>query len=171
MKPIDHQLLKRYVAGNPLSEEELKQVTDWLQSDSAHQEQLKALHHVYDGLIWNAPAEQHRQRTVWQAVSRPLWKTVQVAAMILAILFVADKFFMTDRDSADGGMQTVYVPQGQHVKMVLADGTTVWLNSNTTLRYAIADFRSKKRQVTLDGEAHFQVTKDADHPFVVSTPR
>lgn len=171
MEQIDHRLLKRYIAGGSLSAAELKQVTDWLQSDRAHREHVERLHHVYDGLIWNAPPERQSQRTRWQVFSRYSWRAAQVAAAILAVLFLTEKFFVPSQDSAESKAQTVYVPQGQRVKMVLADGTTVWLNSNTTLSYSMEDFLSKKRRVKLDGEAHFEVTKDAEHPFVVSTPR
>jgi len=60
------------------------------------------------------------------------------------------------------------VPAGQMSNVVLPDGTTVQLNSGTTLNYS-ANFNSGKRVVTLEGEAFFDVAKDPSHPFLVKT--
>lgn len=50
--------------------------------------------------------------------------------------------------------------------ITLQDGTQVWLNSGSTLKCA-SDFNEKDRQVMLSGEAYFEVTQDADRPFIV----
>lgn len=50
--------------------------------------------------------------------------------------------------------------------LVLADGTKVWLNAESRLRYPVA-FNGKERRVELEGEACFEVAKDAEHPFIV----
>jgi ferric-dicitrate binding protein FerR (iron transport regulator) len=65
-------------------------------------------------------------------------------------------------------MNTVYVPAGQHIKLTLQDGTGVWLNANTTLTYPTA-FIKEERRVTVEGEAFFEVAKDAQKPFIVSS--
>jgi transmembrane sensor len=57
---------------------------------------------------------------------------------------------------------------GAKSKMVLPDGTTVWLNSGSKLTYS-DNFRDSVRSVELDGEAFFDVVKDAKHPFIVHT--
>lgn len=61
----------------------------------------------------------------------------------------------------------LYVPRGGEYFLTLGDGTKVWLNSDTKLRYPVA-FTGKKRQVYLEGEAYFDVTKNAEKPFIVS---
>ena len=61
---------------------------------------------------------------------------------------------------------TVTVPRGGEYKLVLADGTTVWLNSDSHIRYPVT-FSSNTRQVELEGEAYFEVTKDVEKPFIV----
>lgn len=53
-------------------------------------------------------------------------------------------------------------------QLQLADGTKVWLSPNSTLGYP-AKFAGNKRLVTLDGEAFFEVTHDADHPFMIKS--
>lgn len=51
----------------------------------------------------------------------------------------------------------------------LPDGTKVWLNKDSWLKYD-QDFDSKKRKVVIDGEGYFEVTKDAGKPFIVEMP-
>ncbi|MFR5658672.1 MAG: FecR family protein, partial [Butyricimonas faecihominis] len=60
----------------------------------------------------------------------------------------------------------VVVPKGGEFKLTLSDGTKVWLNSFSELRYPV-NFTGKKREVILAGEAYFDVVGDPEHPFVV----
>lgn len=55
---------------------------------------------------------------------------------------------------------------GVRSKLVLPDGTLVWLNAGSKLIYS-DDFNQKLREVKLEGEAFFDVTRDAGHPFIV----
>lgn len=56
---------------------------------------------------------------------------------------------------------------GATQQVLLADGTKVWLRDGATLRYPESFVDEEQRRVRLDGEAYFEVAKDADHPFVV----
>ena len=60
------------------------------------------------------------------------------------------------------------IPKGGEFKLQLADGTQVYLNSATDLRYPVA-FTGPERRVYLKGEAYFEVAKDVEHPFIVVT--
>ncbi|MGM9778545.1 MAG: FecR family protein [Prevotella sp.] len=57
-------------------------------------------------------------------------------------------------------------PRGGEFKVVLEDGTEVWLNSDSRLRYP-EKFGDKERRVEVSGEAYFKVAKDIDKPFYV----
>ncbi|MEY8593750.1 FecR domain-containing protein [Butyricimonas hominis] len=61
---------------------------------------------------------------------------------------------------------TIVVPRGGIYSLVLSDGTEVFLNSDSELRYPVK-FTGKNRVVDLKGEAFFEVTPDSLHPFVV----
>lgn len=61
----------------------------------------------------------------------------------------------------------VQVPVGKRFSLRLADGTQVWLNSGSWLRYP-TQFNKTVRTVSLKGEAFFDVAKDPSHPFVVN---
>ena len=62
----------------------------------------------------------------------------------------------------------VVVPRGGEYRLILADGTKVWLNSESELKYPVA-FQSNERRVYLRGEAYFEVAKNARCPFIVET--
>ncbi|MDD7885391.1 FecR family protein [Flavivirga sp. 57AJ16] len=64
---------------------------------------------------------------------------------------------------------TLKVPYGKRFEIRLSDGTTVHLNSGTSLKYPVKFIKGKNRQVyLLEGEAYFSVTKDTGHPFLVN---
>ena len=64
---------------------------------------------------------------------------------------------------------TLTIPRGQNFRVILCDGTEVWLNANTRLIYPTA-FVEKERTVYLEGEAYFKVTPNKQQPFIVKTP-
>ncbi|WP_413999065.1 FecR family protein [Flavobacterium sp. W1B] len=64
---------------------------------------------------------------------------------------------------------TINVPYGKRFELKLSDGTNVHLNSGTSLKYPVRFIKGESRQVFLDGEAYFDVTKDARHPFLVGS--
>ncbi|WP_428230553.1 FecR family protein [Flavobacterium sp.] len=63
---------------------------------------------------------------------------------------------------------TLKIPYGKKFRLELSDGTLVHLNSGTTLKYPVKFIAGENRQVFLDGEAFFDVAKDAKHPFIVN---
>ena len=60
------------------------------------------------------------------------------------------------------------IPRGGEFTMTLADGTRVWLNSESELHFPL-QFGGEQRIVQLTGEAYFEVAKDAARPFIVKT--
>ncbi|PKQ63263.1 hypothetical protein BZG01_16205 [Labilibaculum manganireducens] len=63
---------------------------------------------------------------------------------------------------------SLVVPRGGEYQLQLEDGTKVWVNSETRLRYP-TQFADNKRMVLLEGEAYFEVSKDKNRPFIVKT--
>lgn len=100
-----------------------------------------------------------------------LW--TKYAAAIILIMLTSGYFtyqFISHRPSdltADAGMNILYTPAGQRARLVLQDGTEVWLNAKSSLTYP-ARFVGGERRVKVEGEAFFHVSKDASKPFFVS---
>ncbi len=62
------------------------------------------------------------------------------------------------------------VPRGGQYQLILSDGTQVWLNAASSLRFPVT-FTGNDRVVELEGEGYFEVAKDAARPFSVRTNR
>ena len=77
-------------------------------------------------------------------------------------------------ENASQYINTIATPKGGQYQVILPDGTKVWLNAASSLRYP-AHFSGKARKVTLSGEAYFEVSKALDKakltniPFIVET--
>lgn len=66
----------------------------------------------------------------------------------------------------EAGYNTITVPRGGEYHLVLGDGSVVWLNSDSELKFP-AVFSGAQRKVFLKGEAYFDVVKNPSHPFIV----
>lgn len=64
---------------------------------------------------------------------------------------------------------TLEVPPAFNYKITLSDGSEVWLNAQSSLRFPLS-FQEARREVYVQGEAYFKVSKDHQHPFIVHTP-
>jgi ferric-dicitrate binding protein FerR (iron transport regulator) len=70
-------------------------------------------------------------------------------------------------DSIAVAYNTITTPKGGQYQLILPDGSTVWLNSASSLKFPTV-FRGKNRQVELSGEGYFEIEKNIDMPFTVS---
>jgi transmembrane sensor len=64
---------------------------------------------------------------------------------------------------------TLSTANGETYQIILADGTKVWLNAASTLKYPLAFANAPQRKVELSGEGYFEVAKDKAHPFIVES--
>jgi ferric-dicitrate binding protein FerR (iron transport regulator) len=69
---------------------------------------------------------------------------------------------------AQSRQNEVVAKKGTRSRLILPDGTQVWLNADSKISY-FNTFNNELREVNLEGEAFFDVVKDAKHPFVVHT--
>lgn len=100
----------------------------------------------------------------------------RVAAILLVLISLAFalKYFFNNSDFPLSLEQTVFqevkAAYGMRTKLLLADGTNVWLNSGSTLRFPLSFHDMDQRKVELVGEGYFEVTKNVVKPFIVKTP-
>ncbi|MFD2874223.1 FecR family protein [Mucilaginibacter ximonensis] len=78
-----------------------------------------------------------------------------------------------DQQVAPGEIEynTIETPKGGQYKIKLPDGTDIWLNAETKLKYPTTFASLKNRPIELEGEAYFEVAKDKGHPFIVTTSK
>lgn len=177
--PIDNleEMIVRQLSNN-LTKQEEEELLDWYNTS----EDNKKLYRDYCVLLkvqtialdrqlfekddmrsWKRLKRRIRRRKtsgLWLPVLR--YASVAVVALLIGI---GVHIFLDDMETVEGGMQ-VTVPAGSKSKIVLPDGTTVWLNSGSKLAYT-GDFGKTSRTIYLDGEGFFDVTKNKKIAFEV----
>ena len=93
-----------------------------------------------------------------------------VVVAVAATWAVLTQFETSLTKEAIAGYEEFSTPAGQRAKMTLYDGTVVWLNASSTLKYPNR-FSDDVRRVELDGEAYFEVKHNKKVPFIVSTEK
>ena len=164
---MKEELLYRYLSGET-TEAENAEILAWLDSDpEAHLHELNRIRYICQAAdeVLLAVARPKRRRA-------PLLRLVRYASGVAAsLLLLGGVWYFASRTTADSisdRMAVVEVPDGQYIRLTLEDGTAVWLNAGTRLEYPVV-FNRSKRQVKISGEAIFDVTHEADRPFVVKT--
>ncbi|MBV5312895.1 MAG: DUF4974 domain-containing protein [Prolixibacteraceae bacterium] len=78
------------------------------------------------------------------------------------------EYISTNSQPTEMKYNTLKIPRGGEYFLILADSTKVWLNSETTLRFPV-QFAADVRNVELNGEAYFEVSKNEKVPFIVTS--
>lgn len=105
-----------------------------------------------------------------QLPPRQLWREfIKYAAVVVISLLIGGSAFWgyNKLNSPIPEYASITAPNGQITNVTLFDGTNIWLNSGSTLKYE-HNFNKKSREVYLDGEAYFDVTKNEERPFFVN---
>lgn len=64
---------------------------------------------------------------------------------------------------------TISTPRGGQYKVTLSDGSRIWLNAESSIRFPVA-FTATQRKVEITGEVYFEIAKDTQRPFIVKSP-
>ena len=153
----------KFFTGKTSTGEELELMKWAKASDENEKELLRSLHWFQTVDLLSDEASEEKKH-----VRFPVWmKYVSVAVvMFVCGLFISQ--WVKGGSEEVAMLQEITVPGGQRVDLVLTDGTEVWLNSLTSLKYD-PTFEGDTRTVYLDGEAYFEVKKDKHKPFIVKT--
>ncbi len=98
------------------------------------------------------------------------WKYLGYAAAVILLLALPLAGYWSGQQSVTQTFSDIVVeaPMGAQTKMSLPDGTQVWLNAGSKMSYS-QGFGVNDRKVKLEGEGYFEVTHNAEKPFVVNT--
>lgn len=170
---INKEFLYRFF-NQELSLEEENQLQIWLEESEEHRHSFLSERKLYDAIIIRGAFDEKKIDKEEREKKRSFpWRiltiSTAVAAIVAFISITASIYFMNQSFRSDH-MNIVEVPQGQRTTLVLNDGTKVCLNAQTHLEYPQSFKPYDTRNVKLDGEAYFEVSKDKSHPFIVTTP-
>ena len=165
---MEQKLLHKLFSGKATSSE-LSQIRRWVNESEANRKTFFRERALFDAIqlndrLYKQPAHK---------LSFTLFKWIGgIAAAVIIALFALNSIngFRLSETPEPIAFNTIKVPAGQRVELTLADGTHVWLNARSELSYPTV-FDAKKREVTLKGEAFFNVAKNPDKKFVVNAGR
>ena len=190
MDTTDWSLLAKYVQGEA-DADETQRMQAWLAEDPSHPELLERVRAAWQasGDVYQAYAPD--TTAAWQAIarrtgdrrtdarrtrrapvvaspktSRRTWllRAAVVAGLALGLVFLGRLLSLTD----SYGLAEVRTGAQETKQLTLADGTQVWLNERSTLRYD-KDFDDSVRAVYLSGEASFDVARNEAQPFRIAS--
>jgi ferric-dicitrate binding protein FerR (iron transport regulator) len=101
-----------------------------------------------------------------------LFQLLKVAALLLIVVTLGILAFryLTVRENPVSTYSEYNVPRGSRSHIFLPDGTSVWLNAQSSLKYD-QSFGKKTREVLLEGEAYFEVVRNETLPFLVKASK
>jgi transmembrane sensor len=99
---------------------------------------------------------------------RTLYVRIMAVAAAAAILLSVGTFLWYEGSFVSKDIVTVTAPIGVKAEVFLPDGSRVWLNSGSSITYS-KNFDNKTREITLDGEAYFNISHNPLRPLIVKT--
>jgi ferric-dicitrate binding protein FerR (iron transport regulator) len=177
--PVD--LLEKYFAGN-CNEQEKAEIRSWYESFELDQDDVSNLsedeREAFKILMWNSIGSNIKDaendnifqlRKVWSIRFRSVIYWVTSSAAVLLILFLV-KYKVPSKNPVPENNEKVMVTNTTNaiLKIILSDSSMVWISPKSTLTY-LKVLDKQKREVTLTGEAFFEVTKDHKRPFSIYT--
>jgi transmembrane sensor len=113
-----------------------------------------------------------RATTSWRVFTGARW--LAAASLLLVVASATILYIKYGKKHGQTGLSTammnhVATQAGSRTRLELPDGTQVWLNANSQLAYGNKSFGTEEREVTLSGEAFFDVAKNERVPFIIHT--
>ncbi len=173
---MDTELLYKFFRGEA-DEEEMEMVRQWDIASEENHRQLLEERRVFDMLVLMGRGSLSESRLTLndeessssgRSILNP-HRILRMAAGIIVLIGLTVFLTYYIMDSGNPVILSAYTPTGQRAEVVLPDCTHVWINGGTVLRYP-SRFSGKTREVTVEGEGFFNVSKDKNHPFIVSSP-
>ncbi|MDD4489703.1 MAG: FecR family protein [Paludibacter sp.] len=165
---MDKYQLYKFFAGESNMEDEIA-IREWLEESAQNKKEFFRERKLFDASYLNTGRIPPVKSKHIYFNFRKIGYVAATIAIIISISIFLNNYSIIDNHAVNTAMNIVTVPAGQRVKLILPDGTIVWLNSQSTFTYP-AVF-SKTRQVTLNGEGFFEVKADKNSPFIVSTSK
>lgn len=159
------ETLYRYF-GNCATEEERNEVVTWAQASPENLKEFCRERNIYNAVLLSTDAIQHTQYDFRRHYRIQLLRIAAVVILLLSVAFGAFYFTLSDRIVP---LYSLTVPAGNSNTLLLPDGTKVWLNAESTIKYP-SSFMGLQRNIEIEGEAYLEVAHNRWRPFIVNTP-
>ncbi|MDX8340685.1 FecR domain-containing protein [Draconibacterium sp. IB214405] len=172
-------LLSKSVFGG-LSEEEKSQLDKWISESEENAGEYEAYQQLWkkseelvvgDSIDVEASLLKTKEQISFTD-SKKRWLIIarQVAAVLLVSITISGLYtYFSKPEKEHVVYQDISTAFGTQTEFELADGTKVWLNSGSHIHYPNSFNNMDERRIELVGEAFFEVTKNAEKPFIVET--
>lgn len=181
MSNLSEDIINKYLTGQ-CSEEEVVEVNAWMKESEENARQLFRMEEIYHLGKFNQYADRKQMARAEKQLYKKLdeekrkqnkilrmHRWMKYAAMIAVILVIGGgSGYWLYQNGNNQHMMVAVANEGIVKEIILPDGTKVWLNNSATLKYP-REFSEKARNVYLDGEAYFEVTKNRHKPFTVQS--
>lgn len=168
---MDKKILHKFFEGNATFEEEVL-VKRWMDESAANRKSFLKERKLFDAMLLLGEGKALKGGRKRFSVNFSIFRTelIKIASVVALTLGFSYFYYQASLEKEMMVMQTISVPAGQRINLTLTDGTNVWLNARTSLKYPLK-FGKKNRQVVLDGEAYFEVAENKIKPFIVQTDK
>ena len=179
IKAIPWELILK-ILKDVAGEDEKNRLDAWVEADYRHRRLWNELRQAWDDICtlntgfnpdtlraWRKVVEKTKKQYRKPAHIIPMYWRTASAACILILIGVAIGIRVKTHETSPV-TYTQYETQREKSLITLPDGTQVWLNAGTVLKFSNL-YNEKERQVELRGEALFDVTHHQDVPFMVNT--
>lgn len=155
------------------SSTEKEAIRSWLEASPEHEAELFKEREFFDAMILSGHMETTaapRKENRYPFYQKMIREVIKIAAVFVLTAGCGLYLYRAEMKEIEQALNTISVPPGQRVNLTLPDGTNVWLNARSEMKYPAA-FAGSKREVTLNGEAYFEVAHHAQKPFIVRTEK
>jgi len=167
------KLLDKFISGKRLTEDDFVMLEKLLNNLSNRQEFMQYLEKSWQNSESEPVALQFEQ--IWakiriapiQSKMNRLFIVLSKAAAILFIPILAAALYFYANQPFSKELFTLSTQKGEHTNVILPDGSKVWLNVDSKLSYPV-NYGIKSRDLELEGEAYFEVEKNAELPFEIT---
>ena len=171
-------LISRILSGNATSEE-INELNAWKEESEKNLKLFEKYKKIWD--TNNNWLSEEEVRSDYSKINTQLLQKLSVhnrrstiinwiykaaAILLIPVLIAFGWYYIKYSDNSSKQYTEITSPNGQISKCTLIDGTEVWLNSGSTIKYNTL-FNKGTRDIALDGEAYFKVAKNKLKPFIV----
>jgi transmembrane sensor len=180
-------LINIFIEGK-IADEDLKIIIEELKKNPGKRKLLDEFIDIWQATLKAGNTDDYNAEMAWQNLKCKIRNTTghtgqstsyqllrriqQVAAAVIIMVILGTLAFSLHKKGKSSvnpvALSEYIIPYGSRSQVILPDGTSIWLNSGSKIKYD-GQFGHNNRNIFLEGEAYFDVTRNEKLPFVVST--